>query len=203
MQCNFHHFEYSNKRSELGDANSKNKKQNIRFQAKEGKSSKKKSPGKNIVTNVPNVLSELLGDLKNRINTMGGTGVIMLTMQKALTKTDVKRGQTQLFIPFGQINMDDFLRELGEKKYLHQQNEIEVPFIEPSNMFSKIILRQWDMRKTSGRTNSMYALEETLVDEDVVLQIWLFFKLATKNNSAWLLLRLIERISMGAQKMVY
>ncbi|XP_041009293.1 putative B3 domain-containing protein At3g24850 [Juglans microcarpa x Juglans regia] len=168
-------------RSEMGDTDSKIKNQEIiRFQTINGGNPRsKKNLMKNIVTNVSNRRQELPEDLKNRIKVMDGTGVVMV-IQKALTATDVKKCQARLSMPFGQINMD-FLRE-GERDYLRRQNDMEVPFIEPSDVFSKIVLRQWDMRKTRGKTSSMYVLRKCwhdvtltndLQDGDVV-QVWSF-----------------------------
>ncbi|KAG2711830.1 hypothetical protein I3760_04G095700 [Carya illinoinensis] len=163
----------------MGDTDSKIKSQKIWFQTINGGNPSKKNLIKNIVTNVSNRRQELPENLKNRIKVMDGTGVVMV-IQKALTATDIKKCQARLSMPFGQINMD-FLRE-GERDYLRRQNEMEVPFIEPSDVFSKIVLRQWDMRKTSGKTSSMYVLRKCWHDVTLtndlqngdVVQVWSF-----------------------------
>ncbi|MCZ6910085.1 MAG: hypothetical protein O7C56_03430, partial [Rickettsia endosymbiont of Ixodes persulcatus] len=74
-----------------------------------------------------------------------------------------------------------FLRE-RERDLLARQMTMVVPFMEPSNTVSDIVLRQWDMGKDSGKTSSMYVLRthwkevtiENKLKADDVIQVWSF-----------------------------
>ncbi|XP_059432626.1 B3 domain-containing protein At2g31420-like [Corylus avellana] len=128
---------------------------------------------------LPNPPPDLPEEVNNRIKAVDGTEVIMV-IQKHLTNTDLDRDKCRVSIPFGKINRD-FLRE-REKDLLDQQISLEVPFYEPSHKVSKMILRQWDMGKGSGKSSSMYALrthwnavvEANGLKEKDVIQVWSF-----------------------------
>ncbi|XP_059434080.1 B3 domain-containing protein At2g31420-like [Corylus avellana] len=128
---------------------------------------------------LPNPPPDLPEEFRNRIEAMGGRQVV-LVIQKALYDTDLKKNNSRLSIPLRQIE-GDFLRD-DERESLIQQNEMKVSFIEPSHKVNNMILRQWDMRKDSGKTCSQYVLrtfwnevsqENGLGLKDVV-QVWSF-----------------------------
>jgi hypothetical protein len=157
------------------------------FKISQNKSkSKNKEPGmrsdkrpKLDVPAVPNPPPDLPEDLKNRIKAVGGTEVVMV-IQKRLTDTDLQEGHNRLSMPFGKIDRG-FLRE-EEKDLLAEQQIMEVPFLEPSREVSKMILRQWDMGKNSGKTSSMYVLrtnwndaaKKNVLKANDVVQVWSF-----------------------------
>jgi hypothetical protein len=128
---------------------------------------------------LPNPPPDLPEEFKNRIKAVGGTEVVMV-IQKHLTATDLRPGHCRVSLPFGKINRG-FLRE-EERDLLAQQMTLEVPFYEPSRKVSKIMLRQWDMGKDSGKTSSTYVLKthwKTVVQqnelrENDVVQVWSF-----------------------------
>ncbi|XP_059434150.1 putative B3 domain-containing protein At2g27410 isoform X2 [Corylus avellana] len=138
--------------------------------------SKKSKPD---MPTLPNPPPDLPEEFKNRIEAMGGRQVV-LVIQKALYDTDLKKNNSRLSIPLRQIK-GDFLGD-DERESLAQQNELNVPFIEPSHKVNNMILRQWDMPKESGKTCSTYVLrtnwnevsqENGLRPKDVV-QVWSF-----------------------------
>ncbi|KAK9988847.1 hypothetical protein SO802_029086 [Lithocarpus litseifolius] len=120
-------------------------------------------------------------NFQNMMDTMGGTQLV-LVIQKPLTKTDLNRHNARLSMPLSQIN-GSFLRE-AEREYLDQQQAMEVPFMEASGKVNKIVLRQWDMPKESGKKSSCYVLikswNEVVEKNDLgrklkqVIQIWSF-----------------------------
>jgi hypothetical protein len=128
---------------------------------------------------LPNPPPDLPEEFKNRIEAMGGRRLV-LVIQKPLYNTDLKKNNSRLSIPLRQIK-GDFLRD-DEREYLAQQNEMKVPFMEPSHKVNNMILRQWDMPKESGKICSTYVLrtnwnevsqENGLGPKDVV-QVWSF-----------------------------
>jgi len=123
---------------------------------------------------------ELPEEMKKRIKEMGGTKVQMV-IQKGLFKSDTKRNRVSM--PFSQIN-NEFLTE-AERKYLAEQNEIQVGFIDPTTTreVKKMILGQSDVaKKSTGNTNSIYEMRQywynVCKDNDLrpmdVVQIWSF-----------------------------
>jgi hypothetical protein len=123
---------------------------------------------------------ELPEEMKKRIKEMGGTKVQMV-IQKGLFKSDTKRNRVSM--PFSQIN-NEFLTE-AERKYLAEQNEIQVGFIDPATTreVKKMILGQSDVaKKSTGNTNSIYEMRQywynVCKDNDLrpmdVVQIWSF-----------------------------
>ncbi|KAB1226901.1 hypothetical protein CJ030_MR1G005823 [Morella rubra] len=139
----------------------------------------KKGPNVDVTDFNPNPPSELPEEFKHRIQELAGTEVTMV-IQKTLTKTDLKKENSRLSMPFGQIKVD-FLRE-GEKHNLGQGRTMEVPFLETSQAVDKMILKQWNMPKDSGNTSSIYALRtywnDVVRNNELkpgnVVQIWSF-----------------------------
>ena len=140
-----------------------------------------KKPRLNPALPLSNPSPKLPQTFQNIIDTMGGTQLV-LVIQKPLTKTDLNRHNARLSMPLSQIN-GSFLRE-EEREYLDQQQAMEVPFMEPSGKVNKIVLRQWDMPKESGKKSSCYVLikswNEVVEKNDLgrelnqVIQIWSF-----------------------------
>ncbi|XP_059433474.1 B3 domain-containing protein At1g05920-like [Corylus avellana] len=127
----------------------------------------------------PNPPPDMPEEIKNHIKGVNGSELFMV-IQKRLTDTDLMPDHSRLSIPFGKINRG-FLKE-RERYLLDQQISLEVPFYEPSHKVSKIILRQWNMGKDSGKSSSMYALRthwnavakaNGLKAKDVI-QVWSF-----------------------------
>ena len=124
---------------------------------------------------------KLTQNFQNIIDTTGGTQLVLVT-HIPLTKTDLNQHNAQLFMPLSQIN-GSFLRE-AEREYLDQQQAMEVPFMEASGKVNKIVLRQWDMPKESGKKSSCYVMikswNEVVEKNDLgrklnqVIQIWSF-----------------------------
>ncbi|KAK9988814.1 hypothetical protein SO802_029053 [Lithocarpus litseifolius] len=140
-----------------------------------------KKPKLNPTLLLSNPSPKLPQTFQNVIDTMGGTQLV-LVIQKPLTKTDLNRHNARLSMPLSQIN-GSFLRE-AEREYLDQQQAMEVPFMEASGKVNKIVLRQWDMPKESGKKSSCYVLikswNEVVEKNDLgrelnqVIQIWSF-----------------------------
>ena len=140
-----------------------------------------KKPKLNPTFPLSNPSPKLPQNFQNIIDTMGGTQLV-LVIQKPLTKTDLNRHNARLSMPLSQIN-GSFLRE-AERVYLDQQQAMEVPFMEPSSKVNKIVLRQWDMPKESGKKSSCYVMikswNEVVEKNDLgrklhqVIQIWSF-----------------------------
>uniref|UniRef100_A0A7N2N2P5 SMC hinge domain-containing protein n=1 Tax=Quercus lobata TaxID=97700 RepID=A0A7N2N2P5_QUELO len=121
-----------------------------------------KKPKLNPTLPLSNPSPKLPQNFQNIIDTMGGTQLV-LVIQKPLTKTDLNRHNARLSMPLSQIN-GSFLRE-AERVYLDQQQAMEVPFMEPSGKVNKIVLRQWDMPKESGKKSSCYVMIKSWNEE--------------------------------------
>lgn len=115
----------------------------------------------------------------DKIEAMGGTD-IMLVIQKKLFPSDLDKGLAQLSMPLKQLR-SDFLTE-EEKSMLNAQEEIPTMLIDPRHEEFKIVLRQWDMPKNTGKVSSMYTVRtdwnevqlSNELKEHNVVQVWSF-----------------------------
>ncbi|KAJ7946641.1 B3 domain-containing protein [Quillaja saponaria] len=125
-------------------------------------------------------------EFMSEISKWGGTEVT-LVIQKPLFKTDLQRDHGRVSIPVKQIR-ERFLRDY-EEEVLENQQEIDVQLIHrpersgiPILRTTNIILRQWDMKKLSGKVSTTYVLRTTWNDvakvnglkPGDVIQIWSF-----------------------------
>ncbi|KAJ7946643.1 B3 domain-containing protein [Quillaja saponaria] len=152
---------------------------------------------------------DLPEEFKSEISKWGGTEVT-LVIQKPLFKTDLQRDHGRVSIPVKQIR-EKFLRDY-EEEVLENQQEIDVQLIHrpegsgiPIIRTTNIILRQWDMKKLSGKVSTTYVLRTTWNDvakvnglkPGDVIQIWSF---RNKKEKLCLALVVVGRGSEQKQK---
>ncbi|KAF3945739.1 hypothetical protein CMV_027915 [Castanea mollissima] len=116
---------------------------------------------------------------------------LKLIIQKALSKTDLKKSANRLSIPNGQLKAE-FLGQkeqiiLQEKVGVHCKG-IEVPLIQPSGEVSTILLKNWKYGNSncymlSSQWNKV--AERNRLKADDIIQFGL---LESTTNSGWLLL---------------
>ncbi|KAJ7946638.1 B3 domain-containing protein [Quillaja saponaria] len=152
---------------------------------------------------------DLPEEFMSEISKWGGTEVT-LVIQKPLFKTDLQRDHGRVSIPVKQIR-ERFLRDY-EEEVLENQQEIDVQLIHrrersgiPILRTTNIILRQWDMKKLSGKVSTTYVLRTTWNDvakvnglkPGDVIQIWSF---RNKEEKLCLALVVVGRGSEQKQK---
>ncbi|GAV70908.1 DUF313 domain-containing protein [Cephalotus follicularis] len=150
----------------------------------------------------PPDMPEKMKDLITR--KMNGTHLVRV-IQKRLYQTDTGNIQNRLSIPFNQIiHNEEFFLTPKEVEILKGRGEIQTTMVEPSLAISqeKMVLKQWDMNKPTGKTSSMYALrtgwnylrERNGLKKFDIVQLWSFrvngelyfalFKVSERNDNS-------------------
>ncbi|XP_021909293.1 putative B3 domain-containing protein At2g27410 [Carica papaya] len=106
----------------------------------------------------------------------------ILVIQKRLFASDLVQNNNRLSVPLNQVRTEFLTPE--ENRSLDNNSKLSVNIIEPSLQVSDITLTRWEMRKSNGKINYMYAFISTWTAINKrnrlrvgdVIQLWAFRK---------------------------
>ncbi|KAF5735214.1 B3 domain-containing protein [Tripterygium wilfordii] len=153
------------------------------FKAKSySRNNSKKKVMRDQVIMVPPENPQLPADFKARIEAMNGTN-IKLVIHKKVYKTDLNVHHERISLPRTQIISKDFLRP-EEAEFVHSGGVMDCKLIGPRPYYQSydLKLRKWDSKTSWSYALTtkwpdfirFYAIEEEIVKEGDVVQIWSF-----------------------------
>lgn len=126
----------------------------------------------------PVVLRELSVEMRNLIESMGGTDM-RLVIQKHLYVTDLKGHHDRMTLPRNQV-ITKFLEEQEERELFSYGGSLPLKVIEPCLDESDLRLGEWKMRNTtsyvirSGWHNKVVKKPANRLTEGQLIQVWSF-----------------------------